>query len=136
MKLTRKEEVAWAAGVFEGEGSIYLRRFAKGKKQNVWVYGGLSMEMVDKDVIYKVQRIFDAGTVIEYIPTTGLGRQLTYRWRVQNRAEFKKVVKLIRPYLGKRRLKKLREVEKSLTAPSQHHNAVKVNSYRGVASVR
>ena len=49
-----REEVIWAAGLFEGEGTITIARLPSGKQ-----YPRIKVKMTDEDVIAKFASIFD-----------------------------------------------------------------------------
>ena len=112
--MTTEQETAWFAGVFEGEGSVYLRKFVRGKAKTLHVHGSFAIEMTDEDVIQRVLEITGVGSVRECCPR-GLGKKTTWRWQVQGREGFIKVADMLRPFLGQRRLAKLWEVESKLT---------------------
>lgn len=51
-------DIAWAAGLFEGEGCIYLGDKAKVRRQRA-----LMINMTDRDVLERFHEIVDCGTV-------------------------------------------------------------------------
>jgi hypothetical protein len=91
-KYRRTQETAWAAGLFEGEGSISCTD----RSHNI------SLEMTDHDV---VERFRDAvGTGVIYGPyDKGPRRKPMYVWRAGGRAQREQVLRLLYPYFGERR---------------------------------
>lgn len=112
--MTTAENVAWAAGVFEGEGSVYLRKFVRGKAQITHTHGGFRVQMTDKDVVDRLRDVVGVGNVVPCKPT-GLGKKPSWAWQVQDRKGFSIVANLLRPHLGLRRTARLAEVESQLT---------------------
>lgn len=54
-------EIAWAAGLFEGEGSATCYKGNKGQKR---LYLRLFLDMTDRDVVEKFWRIVDLGSFV------------------------------------------------------------------------
>lgn len=88
--------MAWAAGLFEGEGSIVLHN--DGRRVL------LALGMTDRDVVERFAAIVEAGAV------TTLRRddrapqyKRMYRWTVGSNAEVVRLLTLMRPWLGDRR---------------------------------
>lgn len=48
-------EIAWAAGIFEGEGCFTTMSNQRGKK-----YIGLQVNMTDEDVVLKLYNVFSS----------------------------------------------------------------------------
>lgn len=78
-------QIAWAAGLFEGEGCV--------RRQ-------LEIEMTDKDVIYKFWEIMNCGNVY-YRERPDV--KPTWRWKVGNKRDVVKCLSLMLPYFGSRR---------------------------------
>lgn len=86
------EQVAWAAGLFEGEGCIT----ARGKTSGELVIG-----MTDLDVLERFQAIMGVGGItVEYRQPP---HQDCYRWSVCNAADSTFVLGLLLPWLSSRR---------------------------------
>jgi hypothetical protein len=92
------DELAWFAGVFEGEGYIY-----KHPTKNTIEVG---IEMTDKDTIERLNAIFPGSVTTRH----RLPNQRTYRWRRSDRAGVIHVMSAIGPWLGERRRLKMQEV--------------------------
>lgn len=105
-------QVAWAAGILEGEGcfSIFHRKTAKWNHKTVAIH----CEMADEDVIRKLQSVFDVGTVLirENNKTRAdtRPRKKTWIWSVQNHAGIKKVCEAVLPHMCERRTSKIKEL--------------------------
>lgn len=90
-------EIAWFAGLFEGEGYVSLL-----PGQGIRI--GISM--TDEDVLIKVHSVFggrfDNSTKHEPYRTL-------HRWLITNWAEAIPLLKIILPFMGKRRTSKIKE---------------------------
>ena len=58
--MTTETEIAWAAGLFEGEGSIGFRGGSRGY---VYAYLNLQLRSTDQDVVYRFHQIISEGNV-------------------------------------------------------------------------
>lgn len=85
-------EIAWAAGLIEGEGTVCV-------KGSGGLYVGASM--TDEDVIRKIHSISGIGTVT--MPKKLENRKQTWTWRAGKRSEVIEFIKKIKPYMGLRR---------------------------------
>lgn len=108
----KHSEVAWAAGLFEGEGCIYLA--GDKRRDPPYLYPGLQLTMNDRDVVERFHRIIGVGSICT---SRRSGRKDMWRWQCSNRPGFDHCMKLFEPYLGERRLVKLAEVRAGATAP-------------------
>lgn len=96
---TREELVAWAAGVFEGEGSISF----VGKTAIQLVVG-----MTDEDVVRKLAAVFDVGYVrVELREIKGNGHLDLFRWEVGQRDDVRGILLAILPWMGSRRRERI-----------------------------
>lgn len=118
-------EIAWAAGILEGEGcfSIFQRKTAK------WDHKSLAIhcEMTDEDVVRKLHSVFNVGTVNVRENTKGRSdtrpRKKTWIWSVQNHAGIEKVCQCVLPYMGERRSAKIKELLEYVESKSSLGNA-------------
>ena len=101
------EEIAWAAGVFEGEGSIVHRR-------NGTVL--LTLGMTDRDVVERFQRAIRTGR-LHCVPA-GRSRRRKPLWRLDGNKsdDVLRVIDLLYPRLGTRRRQRADEVREALIA--------------------
>lgn len=102
------EELAWAGGLFEGEGCFVCYKLSH-RKDSYRVSTTLSM--TDKDVVETFCKVMGFGTVKgPYSPSNG--NKLRYVWEVQNFRDCLKVTELLYPYLHSRRKQKADELIK------------------------
>jgi hypothetical protein len=98
-------EIAWLAGLFEGEGSISIAK-----------NGGtrLTIRMTDRDIIEKVDAIFPCTRIQTVTPKPARGYtnqpKTQYAWRISDPERVREILVLILPWLGKRRSDRAREV--------------------------
>ena len=102
--MSKETDVAWAAGLFEGEGCI-----TDDKKK----YRRLQMNMTDEDVMKKFVRIVDYGNLKgPHLPRKRMEenpsgkRKPFWYWGVGKRSEVLRILKMFIPYFGKRRSQK------------------------------
>ena len=99
-------EIAWAAGLFEGEGCIEI----SGKNRSrtgVRLY----VVMADKDVLERFEAIAGCGT-IRLLRAPSILKphwKPVWRWTTGQAAECRRLLGLWSPYLGDRRTKKAAE---------------------------
>jgi hypothetical protein len=92
------EDIAWVAGVFEGEGTIRPRRTATH-------YGAqVSIRMDDEDVIRRIHTILGFGNVYQLAEHRKSGKTvMQYNWQVAAAQDVRQFLTLVMPYLGQRR---------------------------------
>lgn len=103
------EDVAWAAGVFEGEGSICIRYTD--------LYQGsrctLKIAMSDEDVVARVHEIlggrFNGPYYQKRKRKDGSEHLPRWEWAMSKRADVIATLELLIPYFGKRRRAKAEE---------------------------
>lgn len=95
-------DLAWAAGIFEGEGWIYAR---PGFPNNVQV----GVEMTDEDVIMRLNAIFP-GNVRVRDRADRPNDKTIYQWRRQSKYATLEFLTAVLPFLGERRKAKALEV--------------------------
>lgn len=106
-------DVAWLAGLLEGEGSFGLYS-SKGQK----AYGVIALEMTDLDVVRRAAELMEVGDrVNEVTSPTKLRRQAAGQaqrsYRVYaNGANGRRAMTLILPFMGQRRAAKITEILK------------------------
>lgn len=106
--MTRAEALAWAAGLFEGEGSI-----SPHKAQNVphgkrWTYVRLAIGTTDEDVLLRFFEIAQCGSLCgpyQYIE----GRKPHWQWSVTG-VKADRLLDELLPFLGERRQARAAEV--------------------------
>jgi hypothetical protein len=86
--------IEWAAGLFEGEGTI--------TRDKRCLSFELKMHLTDLDVLHKLQATLGCGS-IHPCRTTQKHHKPIWRWRVSNRKDIYRVLSSFLPYLGLRR---------------------------------
>lgn len=104
--MNREQEIAWAAGIWEGEGCWNAFRRPTGKMQ---VQSRLAMS--DADVIDRFAAIVGFGTVR---PRSQLKAHPDWKpmfeWYTQRRDSTARLIEMFWPYLGERRRAKAQEL--------------------------
>lgn len=88
------EQVAWVAGLIEGEGYIQIRKEAHSVRINV--------AMTDEDVVRRLQAFTGVGAVYAWTKKTKGGKNV-WTWSVGHRAEVRPLLMEIAPWMGVRR---------------------------------
>lgn len=94
-----KHEVAWLAGIIEGEGSLHVEGY--NDPARTVVKGRIVVNMTDKDVIESLHFITGVGTVREV--KVQENRKRLWLWSVAARRDVIYIVNLIYPFLHARR---------------------------------
>ena len=92
------DDVAWAAGLFEGEGCIQLPKPGMGVR--------LTMGSTDRDVLDRFAAAVGGKVRGPYKPNgrnTPPGRKPIYFWGVQGTTSAQQILRMFWPYLGDRR---------------------------------
>ena len=95
------EEIAYIAGIFDGEGCVYVRTNCRSIDAQI--------DMTDLDILERVKIIF-GGTI--YGPYNRPDRKPIYIWRAGRREQVWKFLDTIYPLLGYRRQTKIDNCEK------------------------
>ena len=90
--------MAWAAGLFEGEGCI-----APGGRR------ALTLRMCDEDVVRRFARVVGAGRVRQHYSGNERHRP-SWEWSVGTYDDCRRILLAFLPHLGDRRAAKAREV--------------------------
>lgn len=99
-------DVAWAAGLFEGEGCLNAYRRPSGK----WSIQ-LRLGMTDRDVVEQFAAIVGCGSVHRLrVSKAHAHWKPMYQWYVQSGTDVVRVIDLLLPRLGTRRSAKALEV--------------------------
>ena len=108
-----KEQIAWVAGVFEGEGTFTYRTYSgTGRKQIT-----LRIVMTDLDIITRLYEYTGLGNI--YGPYTssqlkkdGTLRKVSYHWAITKQSDVIALGEVLKPWLGERRKNKFDEIKK------------------------
>ena len=138
--MISSEDIAYIAGLFDGEGSIHFKRGIekkkkhKGKGYRISNSLRLSMEitMTDRSVLLWVHEVLGVGTVVRK-PRKGLRKDGTkylmqYKWRCTFRDAYK-VCRLIWPW-SKTKLHKVEQVIDHYDPHIMDGNVVSLSQYR------
>lgn len=97
-------DIAWAAGLFEGEGCLSFQKNPSAK-------GGytprLWLNITDEDVIKRFQSVVGTGV---YSVQHKKDRKPIYKWRTARKSEVLRIMDMFEPYMGSRRTAKFQEV--------------------------
>lgn len=94
-------EIAWLAGIIEGEGSIYWDKRSKNSVR-------ISVSMTDEDVVRRIHALVGVGAVSVKTRPTVTGK-LVYRWDAGHKLEVRPLLVSVRPWMGLRRGAKIDE---------------------------
>lgn len=105
-------EIAWCAGLFEGEGSIHPVT-QKSKKRD-YTYVRMALKMTDLDVVMKFAQLVKVGTVRGTSRNTASRLpkhyKKAYTWQLSSYSEIIKLISILYPHLGVRRRAKINEL--------------------------
>ena len=103
-------DVAWLAGILEGEGHFGYnkRKYTLKSTGEVKFYYEpyVHLQMTDKDVVYKVASLFQSKSVRTYQDKRG-NRKLLYRVGCNGKIRLPSLLKSIFPHMGERRKRKI-----------------------------
>ena len=88
-------EIAWLAGLYEGEGCLNKDKRRKASYR-------INIVMTDKDVIERLGRVSGVGKVRGQTKQEAHHKD-QYRWTVHKRKDIRSILSNILPYLGDRR---------------------------------
>jgi hypothetical protein len=97
--VSRKTDLAWAAGFFDGEGCFHCsgpHRKRGGLRKTLTIRAAITQ--VHPEVILKFQRIVELGNV--YGPYIRPAGQPSYRWALASGSKVEVLLELLWPYLG------------------------------------
>jgi len=111
---TEREQLAWAAGLFEGEGCFGA--YHRQKQRTVIA----SLAMTDGDVVRRFAAVIGIGQA-RGPRQRRPNEQPMYEWSVQSAPDVLKVISLLSPWLGERRKAKSIEVAATAATIGPHH---------------
>lgn len=119
--------VAWAAGLFEGEGcvSIETRPRLSGRRP---VY--LQVGSTDLDVLEALQYVLGCGNIRIHRDNSAQCRRQGYLWQTARYVDVLRILNLLRPYMGTRRGQKFDEAIAELEKNPAHEGMVEAWSIR------
>lgn len=96
--MSRATDIAWAGGLFEGEGCIALLRFTRRTGL------ALIVTSTDVDVLERFQEIVGCGSITAKAQRNRRPHhKQVYEWRIAGRCDVDRVANLLWPHLGERR---------------------------------
>lgn len=112
MKVT---DVAWAAGLYEGEGSIHVTGSGpvlmrpNGKRKAKYSAPRVQIKMTDRDVLERFHRVVGVGSLAGPYDNGPLCKPV-YQWSISGFPGSQYVIALFWQWLGERRKQRAREV--------------------------
>jgi hypothetical protein len=94
------EEIAWAVGLFEGEGSFVRRRHCL----------CISMQSTDEDVLHRFRSVVGGKVYGPYFRKDRPSYKPFFQWKSTKHNEALKIAALMYPCLGQRRRKTLEDL--------------------------
>lgn len=118
-----REALAWAAGLFEGEGCIRVPTIKGTYKSLV-----LAVAITDKDVLEKFHSVVGGlGTIYgPYTAESSLGKKPRWKWTAQRFEHSQAILAMFWPWLGERR--KQRATEALLAFKEQSKRNTKIRN--------
>lgn len=107
--VVNREQLAWAAGLFEGEGCLSTR----GKSVNIlrkYRDRGLvaAMKMTDEDVIFRFKQIVGVGNITG--PYNKIGKKTWWVWQAGSFEHVQALIAILWPWLCRRRKDRAKEL--------------------------
>jgi hypothetical protein len=100
-----ENEIAWLAGILEGEGCFDYNNLGQSKRTGSW-YPRIRIEMTDKDVVEKVANLLKGhGEIHFHAPRVGFNAKPTWSFMCSSRERMKELLPALLPYMGARRSK-------------------------------
>lgn len=107
-----KEEIAWCAGLFEGEGCFYINTQKAGNR--TYRYARACIHSTDLDVLERFYELVGVGTLnrkpYKANKLNSRRHKYSYSWSIQNYDELRWFGALIKPWLGSRRIRQFERV--------------------------
>lgn len=100
MRVISEAEIAWMAGLFDGEGSIVFRGVNT---------VSLMLQMTDKDIVETWQERAGCGQVKIYYDKRATDRKTLYYWQASHKDDVSRLLLMMIPWLGERRKAKSME---------------------------
>jgi hypothetical protein len=109
------EEIAWFAGLFEGEGSLSRARPNGG----CW---RMTLRMTDEDVVRRVHGLFGGQVYDDRRDRKNYKHKRAWQWQLGSQAEIDALLDLIYPHMGVRRRAKMDEFREYFAKPIPTHS--------------
>ena len=111
MREFTEQDVAWLAGLLEGEGAFEWHKDCRPNRSH-FGWPAIGLAMTDEDVVARAAKLMGVRTIQREFPQQGynrFGKKTLYRARVSGQ-HAEKIMKILLPYMGKRRSEKIREL--------------------------
>lgn len=108
-----REEIIWAAGLFEGEGSIVWTSYPSRHRTKRYTRCQVSLHTTDKDVLERFVKAIGFGTIngpYTYVSRKIRKRKPSWYWAVAGHERVQTTIAMLWPWLGERRQKRAKEV--------------------------
>jgi hypothetical protein len=102
LRETNDVELAWLAGLLEGEGAFVVQHVKADARQAARVRVRVSLQMTDQDVVERVRTVVGLGKVGTYHPHSERHKD-TYVWGISSKGVVVPLLQLLRPHMGQRR---------------------------------
>ncbi len=112
--LTNPVEIAWCAGLFEGEGSVFQVNQIRSNGKN-YQYLRAVLKMTDLDIVEKFHKLVGCGTLhhqTDKCKSEQPGHwKRHYTWQLTKREDLEELMILFWEHLGERRRAKILELK-------------------------
>jgi hypothetical protein len=98
-------DIAWLAGILEGEGCFDIYRSSRG-----FFTGRIRLEMKDKDIVERAAKMLGGRGQVRQIVRENENWSDTYAFGVGSKERLRRILPLLYPYMGKRRQVRLQEM--------------------------
>jgi len=115
-RLSDDNQWAWAAGLYEGEGTAYV---VHSKRPNRYPKARLKIYMTDEDVVRRFSNIVNCGNVTGPY-TRRVGHKDSWAWTLDKWEDVQRVAARLLPYLAKRRTEQLNSVLAAHVSKPRH----------------
>jgi hypothetical protein len=102
--VIKENNIAWAAGLFEGEGNISSQWLTDSRTGFKYLKIKISITSTDKDVVEKFCSVVNCSKVNGPFKKKNINHKDYYTWATCRRTEALRILSEFKPYLCKRRL--------------------------------
>lgn len=105
MNEINETQLAWIAGILEGEGSFVEKHVKKGGRN--YYYAKIQCGMTDEDVVRRLHTLTGVGNVNGPSVPRKAGHKPMWHWSVGAQADVIPLLRALKPLMGKRRSEKI-----------------------------
>jgi len=109
--IWNREQVAWVAGLIEGEGTIRIHKTSPNQPRAKAIYAHpmVSVQMTDEDVVRRAHEWTGLGHVLgPYNVPSRPGSKPIWMWTINKKDHAMTLIAMVWPYLGERRSEQAR----------------------------